>query len=118
MDQGKIIMEQNLPLRETTFFILLSLAPKSKHGYAIMKDVSGLSHGRVVLSTGTLYGALKRLLTKGWIERNEDTQPSAIERGKKTYSLTDQGRRNLRSEVSRLKNLVEIADMQMLGEQI
>ena len=45
------------PLTEATFFILLSLAPGPKHGYAIMKDVQHLSHHhRIVLSTATLYG--------------------------------------------------------------
>lgn len=60
---------EELPLTETTFFILLSLSPKPKHGYAMMKDVESLSEGRIRLSTGTLYGAIKRLLEKGWIKR-------------------------------------------------
>ena len=50
-----------LPLREPTFFILLSLARGEKHGYAIMKDIEDLSRDRVKLSTGTLYEALARL---------------------------------------------------------
>ena len=49
----------NLPLTEATYFILLSLALGPRHGYLIMKDVRSLSRGRVTLSTGTLYGALK-----------------------------------------------------------
>ena len=53
---------QELPLSEAVFLILLSLAEGPKHGYAIMKDVHELSAQRVSLSTGTLYGALKRLL--------------------------------------------------------
>lgn len=47
-----------------TFFILLSISNKAKHGYAIMKDVEHLSSGRVKLSTGTLYGAISRLLLR------------------------------------------------------
>jgi DNA-binding PadR family transcriptional regulator len=39
-----------LPLREPTFFILLSLSPGPKHGYAILKKVKALSKGRVRLS--------------------------------------------------------------------
>jgi hypothetical protein len=35
-----------LPLTEPTFYILLSLAPGNKHGYAIMKDVRELSGAR------------------------------------------------------------------------
>ena len=58
-----------LPLTEPTFYILLSLAPSKKHGYAILRDVEGLSKGRLRLSTSTLYSALARLLDQGLIER-------------------------------------------------
>ncbi|MDH5605379.1 MAG: helix-turn-helix transcriptional regulator [Anaerolineae bacterium] len=103
------------PITETTFFILLSLAPASKHGYAIMKEVDRLSDGRVALSTGTLYGALKRLLGQGWIERTDDPEPDLSERSRKFYSLTDQGHKVLKSEVERMKNLVKLVDYQWIG---
>jgi len=82
----------HLPLTEATYFILLSLAPGPSHGYAIMKDVLMLSQGRVVLSTGTLYGALKRLLELDWIYRTEDPQLDGNDRPRKTYRLTVKGR--------------------------
>ncbi len=104
------------PLSESTLFILLSLAPGPKHGYAIMKDTRALSQGRVVLSTGTLYGALKRLLDLDWIERVEDTQ-SDSKRERKAYALTRQGRRVLEAEVARMRALVSIAQRQRLGER-
>lgn len=56
------IRADNADFGGPAFYILLSLAPGQKHGYAIMKDVEALSDGRLSLSTGTLYGALKRLL--------------------------------------------------------
>ena len=81
----------HLPLTEVTYFILLSLSSGRRHGYAIMKDVEQLSQGRVVLSTGTLYGAIKRLLDLGWIERADDPKPSNGRRERKVYTLTDIG---------------------------
>ena len=51
-----------LPLTEATLYILLSLAPGKKHGYAIRQDVEAMSGGRIRLSTSTLYSALGRLL--------------------------------------------------------
>ncbi len=104
------------PLSESTLFILLSLAPGPKHGYAIMKDTRALSEGRVVLSTGTLYGALKRLLDLGWIDRVDDAQ-SDSKRERKSYALTRQGRRVLDAEVARMRALVSIAERQRLGER-
>ena len=68
--------ESFLPLSEAVFFILLSLAPGPRHGYAILKEVATLSQERVNLSTGTLYGALKRMLEQNWIERVDDPQPN------------------------------------------
>jgi len=65
---------QLLPLREPTFFILLSLASQEKHGYAILQDIKEISEGKVKLSTGTLYEALARLLDQGLIERVSDAK--------------------------------------------
>jgi DNA-binding PadR family transcriptional regulator len=94
------------PLTEPVLLILLSLAAHPRHGYSILKDVEELSAGRVVLSTGTLYGALRRLLEDGWIERFEENNSS---RGRQAYRLSSKGRRTLQAEVARLKQLTRVA---------
>ncbi|HWQ83511.1 MAG TPA: PadR family transcriptional regulator [Anaerolineales bacterium] len=97
------------PLSETTFLILVSLGSGPKHGYAIMKEVETLSQQRVLLSTGTLYGAIKRLLADGCISRlnlPEDTRDGRV---RKTYTLTSHGRKVLKDETRRLQELVEVA---------
>lgn len=101
--------DSQLPLSEATFVILLSLAAGSKHGYAIMKEVEALSDSRVALSTGTLYGALKRMLEAGWIERFDETEPAQTGRVRKAYRLTDLGRRLLEVETARMHRLVSAA---------
>jgi DNA-binding PadR family transcriptional regulator len=122
-------IQSQLPLTEATYFILLSLAPGPRHGYAIMKDVLALSHGRVTLSTGTLYTALKRQLDSGWIRRanhgpraDEDKlgtrkeQPADIDgRRRKEYNLTPLGRHILQAEVKRLEGLVSAAQVRPLN---
>jgi DNA-binding PadR family transcriptional regulator len=107
----------NAPLTEATFFIMLSLAPERKHGYAIMKDVQTLSENRIVLSTGTLYGVLKRLLEQDWIERVDDPGANG-NRERKAYVLTNRGRRVLDTEVSRLKALVSTAQRRAVRGQV
>jgi DNA-binding PadR family transcriptional regulator len=97
----------NLPLSEAVFLILLSLSPGPRHGYAIMKDVESLSNSRVNLSTGTLYGALKRLLEAGWVRRVEDEREETG-RERKTYALTQLGKGTLEAETTRMKNLVAL----------
>lgn len=106
-----------LPLTEATFYILLSVAEHPRHGYAIMKQVEFLSDNRVRLSTGTLYGALKRLLQQGWINRVEETG-SADGRQRKLYSLTEVGHTVFTAEVRRMEDLVRVARLKQLGEKI
>ena len=103
------IME-SLPLTEPVLLILLSLADQPRHGYSILKDIERMSDGRAVLSTGTLYGALRRLLDDDWIERFEEEDTS---RGKQSYRLTPHGRRNLQLEVTRMKKLTRLASLRV-----
>lgn len=103
-----------LPLTESVLLILLSLAEQPRHGYSILKDVEQMSAGRVKLSTGTLYGALRRLLDQGWIERiEEDESP----RDRRPYRLTSCGRRNLQLEVQRLKHLTKLAALRIARKE-
>lgn len=111
-------IQANLPLREATFFILLSLATVPKHGYAILKDTEALSEGRVKLSTGTLYGAIKRLLEQGWIRRLENGAELDGARSRKEYELTELGRRIFEAEVARLDSLVTVARESTAGAQV
>jgi DNA-binding PadR family transcriptional regulator len=68
-----------------------------------------LSDNRIVLSTGTLYGALKRLLEQNWIERVDDPEPNDTDRKRKAYALTQTGRRILKAEVERFQRLIATA---------
>jgi DNA-binding PadR family transcriptional regulator len=105
------------PLTEPTYFILLSLKTGPLHGYAIIKEVHALSHGRITLSTGTLYTALKRLLEDGWIHRMGD-QPGIVKPGgrqRKAYSLTILGDSILQSEYQRLVGLIHAAQTASLS---
>jgi DNA-binding PadR family transcriptional regulator len=94
------------PLTEPVLLILLSLAEKPRHGYSLMQDIESLSRGRVRLSTGTLYGALRRLLEDRWIERFEQDDTS---REKQAYKLTSVGHRQVRAELERMRQLTRAA---------
>jgi DNA-binding PadR family transcriptional regulator len=104
-------LTDNLPLTETTLLILLSLSEETRHGYAIMIDVEQLSGGRVRFSTGTLYGALRRLLADHWIERVTEHQGDSLsdERNRKYYALTQTGKQILKLELKRLGRLMRVA---------
>jgi len=103
-------MEERLPLTEPVLLVLLSLSEQPRHGYSILKDVERMSGGRVALSTGTLYGALQRLLSQGWIERFEENENR---RDRQAYQLTSQGQKILEAEVVRMKHLTKLASLRM-----
>lgn len=92
----------NGPLTETVYYVLLALH-EPLHGYGIMQLVDEITGGRVNLGPGTLYGALTALVERGWIA------PVSGARGdrKKEYVITDAGRRAVRDELERLKELLE-----------
>ncbi len=104
--------QEFLPLREPTFFILLSLANGKKHGYAILKEVESLSNGKIMLSNGTLYGALTRLMDQGLIERLPDDETPAPGLPRKAYCLSQNGSAVLDAEISRLENMLSRARSQ------
>ena len=101
---------ESSPLTEPVLLVLLSLAEQPRHGYSILKDVERMSGGRVKLSTGTLYGALHRLLDDTWIERVEEEESP---RDRRPYRLTARGRRNLQSEVERMRHLTKLAALRI-----
>lgn len=103
-----------MEISEPVLLILLSLAERPRHGYAILQDTERMGGGRVRLSTGTLYGALRRLLDDKWIERFEERDSS---RGRQAYRLTAEGRRNLQMEVSRMKQLTRVAALRVAGKR-
>ena len=103
-----------MEVSEPVLLILLSLAEQPRHGYAIFQDTERMSEGRVRLSTGTLYGALRRLLEEKWIERFKEQDSS---RGRLAYRLTAAGRRNLQMEVTRMKHLTRVAALRVARKE-
>lgn len=102
-----------LPLREPTFYILLSLSSGEKHGYAILKEVEIHSAGRVQLSTSTLYEALARLQDQDLIERVDsegldEAQNQHPGRPRKAYRLSPRGLQVLHAETDRLRQMVSV----------
>lgn len=96
-------------LTESTYYILLALADQPRHGYAILKEVESLSSGRIAMSTGTLYGAIKRLLEASWIRRAADPDAENAVRDRQAYQLTPEGRRIAALEADRLSELARLS---------
>ncbi len=98
------------PLTPPVFHILLAIADGARHGYAVIKEVEQRSHGKVMLSTGTLYAAIKRLLGDGLIEETDTGKGVVnVDARRRYYSLTPLGRKVARAEVRRMVELVHVA---------
>ena len=112
---GQYGINENKPLSEPVLLILMSLVDEPRHGYALIKDIETMSKGRVRLSTGTLYGALRRLLNDGWIERFEGEDTA---RDKQAYKLTSAGYKQLRLELDRMRYLTRAAAARMAKNEV
>jgi DNA-binding PadR family transcriptional regulator len=95
-------------MSEAMFHVLVTLADEEQHGYSIMKTVGERTSGRVQLSTGTLYGIIKRLLADGLIRETSAAAPGGDER-RRSYSLTPFGKDVAKAEAERLHGLVAAA---------
>ncbi|WP_461207532.1 PadR family transcriptional regulator [Clostridium sp. DL1XJH146] len=99
--KNKSKAKEFLPLTEATYYILVSLI-EPLHGYGIMQNVKELSKEEFLLGPGTLYGALNKLEKAGLIQKIENDEDNR----RKNYVITDLGKKVIRLELARLKNLV------------
>ena len=102
-------------LTEAIYYILLALQ-EPMHGYGIMQKTSAMSKGRLILSAGTLYGAISNLLEKGWIQPCGES--SDTDGRRKLYQVTDKGQEILLAELERLEELVENGRMNIKKQLI
>ena len=103
--------EEFLPLRPVELEILVTLAAGERHGYAIIQETETRTDGALRLETGTMYRALRRLVTEGLAtptarrasDENDDER-------RRYYRLTRAGRQELADQTSRWRDLVRAID--------
>ncbi|MEW1908634.1 PadR family transcriptional regulator [Kitasatospora sp. NPDC085895] len=98
-------------MQEPTLLLLTALADAPRHGYALIQEIDAISGGRVRMRTGTLYGALDRLLQQGLIE--VDREEVVDGRARRSYALTGAGRQVLAAEAARLRAVAAEAERRM-----
>jgi DNA-binding PadR family transcriptional regulator len=93
------------------FHVLLVLARRTLHGYAILKGIETESSGAVSPEVGSLYRVLARMMASGLVEETEaPASAPRVHRGRsrRYYRLTREGRALLKAEARRLASAVEI----------
>ena len=87
-------------LPDRSVLVLTSLAGGDRHGYGLIKDIESFSG--VILSPGTLYGALAKLEADGLVER------LAAEDRRHPYRLTPAGRAALADRLAESARITTI----------
>jgi DNA-binding PadR family transcriptional regulator len=98
-------------MQEPTLLLLTALADAPRHGYALIQEIAAISGGRVRMRTGTLYGALDRLLQQGLIR--VESEEVVDGRARRTYALAEAGRTALAAEADRLRAVIAEADRRL-----
>lgn len=100
-----------MEIRRPTYFVLAALLDGPLHGYAIIGRASELSDGEVRLSTGTLFGALDRLVDSGLVEPGEEEKVDG--RVRRAYTLTQDGHAALAAEAGRLRRAAKVVEVRV-----
>src|SRR5699024_4696460 len=95
-------LDKHLPRTDTTLYILISLF-ESSDGYIRMQKVESLSHGRVKIAAGTMYGAIEYLLKQALIKSVE-----SADKRRKTYIITEKGIEVVKLDCARMKHMTEV----------
>ena len=99
--------KQHAPLTPLSMHILLALAEKDLHGYALMQAIREQSGDTVRPGTGSLYAAVQRLVDDGLISVVSQEGPGS--RRGNTYRLTAVGQRAAGAEAERLRGVLTLA---------
>ena len=99
-------------LTPAALHILMALSQRDLHGYGIKKAVASQTGNRMSLGAGTLYEAIHRMESAGWIEE-VDSGPSEG-RPRRTYRITAVGREQMQEELDRLHRIVGFAEAHAL----
>lgn len=91
--------------------ILKVVALEPIHGYGIVQRLQQISKEALQIRQGSLYPALYRLESRGWLKADWKTTEAG--RDAKYYSLTREGRRQLESETAGWKRLCEAISLVM-----
>ena len=84
--------------------VLQTLSVQPLHGYGIAQQIEALSGDALRVEQGSLYPALERLQTKGWITSKWGESPTG--RRARYYTITAAGRRQLGAEISSFDNML------------
>lgn len=98
------------PLSLAFFHILLSLGEGERHGYALKREISRRTGGKLNLGPGVLYGSINKMMELGLIEESDDRpDPHLDDERRRYYRITNYGRKAAQAEAARMRQLTQLA---------
>lgn len=95
-----------LPQGALEVLILKAISLGPLHGYGILLRIQQVSGDRLEIQQGSFYTAIYRLESRGWIKGEWGT--SENNRRAKFYRLTQDGKRQLRTESDRWTEMADV----------
>ena len=93
-------------MKPIALHILLALADRDSHGYAIMQTIRAQSAGQVPVQTASFYRHLAKLMDEGLVAETSSRREADDPRRGAYYRITPRGRQVLVAEKQRLTDLV------------
>ncbi|MGH9664290.1 MAG: PadR family transcriptional regulator [Bryobacteraceae bacterium] len=98
------------PLSLAFFHILLSLGEGEGHGYALKREISRRTDGKLNLGPGVLYGSIGKMPESRLIEESDDRpDPHLDDQRRRYYRITNYGRKVAQAEAARMRELSKLA---------
>ncbi len=108
--KGQSVAGDLTPLSPAVFHILLSLGEGERHGYALKREISQRTGGKLKLGPGVLYGSINKMLELGLIEESDARpDPHLDDARRRYYRITLYGRKVAQAEAARMRELVQLA---------
>ena len=104
-----------LPLSPPVYHVLLALGSEAMHGYGIMQAFAEKTSGDDALLPGTLYATIARMVDADLIEELPDPGPSASDKRRRYYCVTEFGRSVALAESDRIHRLLAVARREQLA---
>ena len=85
--------------------VLKAFSQEARHGYGVARWIEDVTGEKLKIEEGALYPALHRMAKRGWL----DAEWGASENNRRArfYKLSDSGRAELKSQVSRWEDSAE-----------
>lgn len=99
-------IDASLPLNSMDFLVLAVLTDGERHGYGIVKDITGRTNGRVKVRPGNLYRVIDRLIERGFVEARARKAPESSAEPRRHYGITPLGRKVVAAHVALFSDVV------------